>query len=239
MSAPRAAAGGHCAVPDANVITAAPIPVEDVAPSWKLLLTLGLSGAVSGLLIAALYTALLPKIERYKSNELHSAINEVLETPARSDTLYLQNGALTATRPSGDEAKTAPRVYRGFDRAGAPVGYAIEAIGPGFSENIRLLVGYDAARHELLAMKILDSKETPGIADGVLKPEFTRQFQHAVVPVVGVKASPKAPDKGTVVMITGATISSRSILRAINNTLARWQPLIAKYEATAPAAGTR
>lgn len=239
MSAPRAAAGGHCAVPDANAITAAPIPVEDVAPSWKLLLTLGVSGAVSGLLIAALYTALLPKIERYKSNELHSAINEVLETPARSDTLYLQNGALTATRPNGDEAKTAPRVYRGFDRAGAPVGYAIEAIGPGFSENIRLLVGYDAAHHELLAMKILDSKETPGIADGVLKPEFTRQFQHAAVPVVGVKASPKAPDKGTVVMITGATISSRSILRAINNTLARWQPLIAKYEATAPAAGTR
>jgi electron transport complex protein RnfG len=149
------------------------------------------------------------------------------------------NGALTATRPAGDEAKTAPRVYRGFDRGGAPVGYAIEAIGPGFSENIRLLVGYDATRHELLAMKILDSKETPGIADGILKPEFTRQFEHAVVPVVGVKASPKAPDKGTVVMITGATISSRAIVRAINNTLARWQPLIAKYEATAPAAGTR
>lgn len=221
-------------------ITAAPIPVEDVAPSWKLLLTLGVAGAVSGLLIATLYTAMLPRIERYKSNELRSAINEVLETPARSDTLYLENGALTATRPTGDAATSDARVYKGFDKSGRPIGYAIEAIGPGFSENIRLLVGYNAARHELLAMKILDSKETPGIADGVLKPEFSAQFQNAKVPVVGVKASPKAPDKGTVVMITGATISSRSIIRAINNSLARWDPIIAKYEATATSTpGTR
>ena len=214
-------------------ITAAPVPVEDVAPSWKLLLTLGGAGAVSGLLIATLYAAMLPRIERYKSNELRSAINEVLETPARSDTLYLENGALTATHPSGDRATSDARIYEGFDGAGKQIGYAIEAIGPGFSENIRLLVGYAAARHELLAMKILDSKETPGIADGVLKPAFAAQFQNANVPVVGVKSSPKAPDKGTVVMITGATISSRSIIRAINNSLARWDPIIAKYEATA------
>ena len=236
MSAPT-----HCAppAPDPGAITAAPVPVEDVAPSWKLLATLGISGAVSGFLIAALYTALLPTIERYKSNELRSAINEVLETPARSDTLYLQNGALTATRPAGDDAKTAPRIYRGFDRTGKPVGYAIEASGPGFSEILRLLVGYDAAQRKLLAMKIMDSKETPGIADGILKPEFTRQFERAVVPVVGVKASPKKPDEGTVVMITGATISSRAIIRAINNTLERWQPLIAKYEGANLASGTR
>jgi len=238
MSTNHIAASAPSVAPDANAITAAPVPVEDIAPSWKLLATLGIAGAVSGLLIAALYTALLPMIERYKSNELHSAINEVLETPARSDTLYLQNGALTATRPSGDEAKTAQRIYHGFDREGKSVGYAIEAIGPGFSENIRLLVGYDAARHELLAMKILESKETPGIADGVLKPEFSRQFQRATVPVVGVKASPKTPDKGTVVMITGATISSRAIIRAINNTLARWEPLITKFETAAPTSST-
>jgi electron transport complex protein RnfG len=230
VSSDRGMPQPHCAAPNATAISTATVPVEDIAPSWKLLLTLGVAGAASGLLIAALYTAMQPRIDQYKSNELRSAINEVLETPARSDTLYLHGGTLTATRPDEISLKTDSRIYRGFDASGNAIGYAIEAIGPGFSENMRLLVGYDAARHELKAMKILDSKETPGIADGILKPDFGAQFKHAIVPVVGVKASPKAPDKGTVVMITGATISSRAIIRAINTTLARWDPLISAYE---------
>ena len=224
MSAQQAA---HCAVPDA----AAPTPVEVVTPAWQLLVTLGISGAVSGLAIAALWTALLPRIEAHKSAELRAAVAEVLREPARSDTLFLVAGALTQTRPTGDAEKTAQRIYRGFDKAGAPLGYAIEAIGPGFSENIRLIYGYDPARGELTAMKILDSKETPGIADSAVGPKYVRQFGGAKVPVVGVKQSPKAAEAGTVVMITGATISSRAIIRAINNSLDRWRPLIQKYEA--------
>ena len=31
-----------------SAITAAPTPVEDIAPSWKLLVTLGVAGAASG-----------------------------------------------------------------------------------------------------------------------------------------------------------------------------------------------
>jgi electron transport complex protein RnfG len=218
--------------------TAVPAPAGNVTPSWQLLLTLGVAGAASGLLIISLYTLTLPRIDAYKSREMRVAIEEVLKAPARSDTLYLDHGALTATRPAGDAAKL-ERVYRGYDAAGSAVGYAIEATGPGFSDPIRLLVGYDAAHHALIAMKILDSKETPGIADGVLKPAFTGQFEGAIVPVVGVRASPKGADKGTVVLITGATISSRAILKAINKTLERWDPLISRYEAgAAPTAGT-
>lgn len=217
----------------------APAPVGTVTPSWKLLVTLGLAGALSGLVIILVYALTLPRIEAFKSGEMRAAIEEVLKGPARSDTLYLDRGALTATRPVVNAGATVERVYRGFDRAGQPLGYAIEATGPGFSETIRLLVGYDHARRALIGIKILDSKETPGIADGILKREFTGQFEGATVPVAGVKASPKPAEQGTVVLITGATISSRAILKAINTTLARWTPLIARYEAgPAVAAGT-
>ena len=225
MSAQQAA---HCAVPDPGT----PAPVEEITPAWRLLATLGVSGAVSGLAIAALWTALLPRIEAHKSEELRAAVTEVLKEPARSDTLFLAGGALTAVRPGGDDAKTVARVYRGYGGTGNVIGYAIEAVGPGFSENIRLIYGYDAARGELIAMKILDSKETPGIADSAVGPKYVRQFRGAKVPVVGVKASPKAAERGTVVMITGATISSRAIIKAINNSLDRWRPLIQQYEAS-------
>ena len=224
MSAQQAA---HCAVPDAT----ASAPVEEITPAWQLLVTLGIAGAVSGLAIAALWTALLPRIEAHKSMELRAAVAEVLKEPARSDTLVLVAGALTATRPAGDAEKTAQRIYRGYDSSGTAVGYAIEAVGPGFSENIRLIYGYDPARGELTAMKILDSKETPGIADSAVGPQYVRQFEGAKAPVVGVKASPKPAEKGSVVMITGATISSRAIIKAINASIDRWRPLIQKYEA--------
>jgi Na+-translocating ferredoxin:NAD+ oxidoreductase RnfG subunit len=45
-----------------------------------------------------------------------------------------------------------------------------------------------------------------------------------------VKASVQNKPPGTIVMITGATISSRAVLKAINTTLARWQPLLEQYE---------
>jgi H+/Na+-translocating ferredoxin:NAD+ oxidoreductase subunit G len=211
-----------------------PTPVEvhadDVVPSWKLLLTLGLAGAASGLLIVLLYIWTLPGIEAHKAGIMRTAITQVLKNPSRSDTLYLIGGALTAAAPPTDATAHVERVYRGYDASGKPIGYAIEAKGPGFSETIHLIFGVDVQKHELLGMTVLESKETPGIADDIERPVFTSQFAGAKTPVEGVKASRQDKPPGTVVMITGATISSRSVLKAINTTLARWQPLIEQYE---------
>ena len=217
-------------VTSANLPDATHVP-EDAVPSWKLLLTLGLAGAVSGLLIVLLYMWTLPGIEAHKAGILRTAITQVLKNPARSDTLYLVGGALTAKAPPADPSAHVERVYRGYDASGNPIGYAIEATGPGFSETIRLIFGVDVQRHELLGMTVLESKETPGIADDVERPVFTSQFAGAKTPLEGVKAS-KEPQPGKIVMITGATISSRAVIKALNTTLARWQPLLEHYEST-------
>lgn len=202
---------------------------ESSVPSWKLLLTLGLAGAASGLLIVGLYTWTLPRVEAYKAGILRGAIAEVLKSPARADTLYLVGGALTTEAPKTQASEPVERVFRGYDAAGKAIGYAIEANGPGFSEKIDLIYGLDLDRHELLGMKILDSKETPGIADDIQRPVFTGRFAGAKIPITGVKADkPAVP--GTVVMITGATISSRSVIKAINTSLTRWQPLLERFE---------
>lgn len=230
MSAHEQTVQAHGASAETPPLGVPPGEVEASVPSWKLLLTLGLGGALSGLLIVLLYTWTLPGIESYKAGILRAAITDVLEAPARSDTLYLVGGALTEARPAGDQATHVERVYRGYDATGKPIGYAIEASGPGFSETIHLIFGLDLGTHRLLGMKILESKETPGIADDIERPVFMKQFAGANTPVVGVKASQKGSQEGVVVMITGATISSRSVIKALNTTLARWQPLLEQYE---------
>ncbi|HEX2781047.1 MAG TPA: FMN-binding protein [Gemmatimonadaceae bacterium] len=220
------------------------LPVmDDAVPSWKLLTTLTIAGAVAGLAVVFLYDATLPRIEAYKAGVLRAAVAEVLHAPARADTLWLANGALTSTRPAEEQARRAERVYLGFDAAGRPSGYALSVAEPGFSEQMHLLIGYDPAKHELLGMKVLESKETPGIADDVQRPVFTGQFAGRIAPLVGIKAADRAraaSERSAVVMITGATISSRAVLRGINRTIEHWQPYLEAYrprESTAPATG--
>ena len=226
-----------------SATTAAPreLPVmDDAVPSWKLLLTLTIAGALAGLAVVALYDATLPRIEAYKAGVLRAAVTEVLHAPARADTLWLRDGALTATRPSEDDARKTERVYLGYDSRGRPTGYALSVAEPGFSEQMHLLVGYDAAKHELLGMKVLESKETPGIADDIQRPVFTAQFTGRRAPLAGIKSADReraASDPSAVVMITGATISSRAVLRGINRTIEHWQPYLDAYRpdaATAP-----
>jgi len=210
-----------------------PLPMrDDSVPSWQLLLTLTVAGARAGLADVLLYDWTRPRVEAHKAGVLREAIAEVLHSPRRADTLWLTGGKLSGNPPSGENAKTAERVYLGFDAAGAPTGYAIQVVEPGFADPITLLIGYDATRRELLGMKVLESKETPGIADKVVQPVFTAQFRGRAAPLTGIKRDESAKmttDRTAVVMITGATISSRAVLRGINKAIAHWQPYLDAY----------
>jgi electron transport complex protein RnfG len=55
------------------------------------------------------------------------------------------------------------------------------------------------------------------------------QFARAVVPLKGVKRR-TGSDPAEVDVITGATISSRAVIRIINNAVARWRPLLLAYQ---------
>lgn len=210
----------------------APPVMPDTKPvsTWTMLLTLGGSGSIVGLAIVLIYLWTLPPIERYKAKVLREAIAEVLHDPARCDTLFLVNGALVNARPAGDPDVPIERVFIGYRADSTPVGYAIAATEVGFSDPIEMLFGYEPASKTLLGLKILVSKETPGIADKIEKPAFLTQFAKAVAPLVGVKSTAEA-SANNVTMISGATISSRAVIRGINRAVERWQPLLDTYAA--------
>jgi electron transport complex protein RnfG len=220
--------------PHAHGAPPAAAPGHQVAAS-RLLRTLAVSGAVAGLLIVVVYGWASPIIEHNKALALQAAIRQVLKQPATCDTLYLVDGRLVADPPAGTDLKRVERVYLGYDEAHLPVGFAIAAGEPGFSDVIRVIFGYDPATKRLLGMKVLESKETPGLGDKIEKDSsFVRQFRSALAPLVGVK--PERHDRENqhqVDMITGATISSRAVIRIINNALARLTPALEGYSAEA------
>ena len=196
-------------------------------PSWRLLATLAVAGALAGGLIVMVFRATLPRIEAHMARMVADGVREVLPACTRWDTLYVAGGRLSKQLPAGADAKTAEHVFLGFDAAGSTVGAAITAGEPGFSDIVSVLFGLDAATGTLTGMKVLGHKETPGLGDKIERDSFRSQFTNAIAPLVGVKA--KTGSKSEVQTITGATISSRAVLRTVNNAVARWRPLLQAY----------
>lgn len=207
-------------------------PIEPGVPSWRLLATLGLAGALAGGLIVTVYGATLPRIEAHRAALVESAVREVLKAPVRWDTLYLIDGALTREVAAGTDLRRVERAFLGFDELGAVVGAAVTAGEPGFSDVINLIFGIEPLTGELLGMKVLGHKETPGLGDKIEQPPFTEQFLGARTPLRSVKGKPAQP--GDVQTVTGATISSRTVVTTINNATLRWQPLLLAYLQSGP-----
>lgn len=198
--------------------------------SWKLLLLMTAAGAVAGLLIVTAYQATLPRIEQHKSEVERAAVQEVLKAPASFDTLYLYRGALVKRLPAGTDAKGLDRIYLGHDASGTRVGFALSATENGFQDPVTVMFGYDASAHAVIAMKVIANKETPGLGNKIESDSaFIGGFVGAVAPLEGVKQDRGKSRPNDVIMITGATISSRAVIRIINDAIARWQPFMDAY----------
>ncbi|HJP36026.1 MAG TPA: FMN-binding protein [Gammaproteobacteria bacterium] len=191
--------------------------------SNRLVATLAVAGLISGVAIIAIYEATLPTITRNKARELQEAVFKVLPGVTRMQKLAYRNGELTVvTAPEKDDRL----VYGGYDGNGAFLGYAIPGAGPGFQDTIGLLYGYEPERRLVVGMEILESRETPGLGDKIYKDAaFVANFEALAIDpeIVSVKKGKKV-NPNEVDSITGATISSKAVVRIINETQATWAP---------------
>lgn len=211
-----------------------PPPPAPAASAGRLVVTLGGAGAMAGALIVLVFTATAPRIEAHRAARLDAAVQEVLKAPARYDTLWVVDGMLVRQAPAGRDPADG-RVFHGFDAEGRAIGYAVVGQSPGFADIIRVIFGYDPATRTLLGMKVLESKETPGLGDRIeLDSGFVNQFRDPLTPLVGVKPGQGKGQPGEIDMITGATISSRTVIKAINDALARVGPALEAGEGATP-----
>ena len=128
----------------------------------------------------------------------------------------------------------AGRSFAGYDEAGALLGFAIPAEGAGFQDTIKLIYGYDVGARRVVGMEVLESRETPGLGDKILKDRsFLENFRNlSVEPEVVVVKTGRTRDN-EVDSISGATISSRAVVRIINAANERWIDPVAALAETA------
>jgi len=216
--------------------------------SLRLVATMTIAGLISGLTLVGIYVGTLPMIQRNRAAFLSRAILGDSEADDERDrrpllpgaesftTMELRGNELVRFEGAEGEAPAGPALYMAYDADGQFVGYGIPAEGPGFQDTVALIYGFDATRRVIVGMRVLESRETPGLGDKIIFDEhFLSNFEAlavepTIVPVKkGERSAPNEID-----CITGATISSKAVVTILNRSTEQWLPRIG---ATPPAGG--
>ena len=186
----------------------------------RLVLTLGLAGTLSGLVLSTVFQITDPIIRRNNQRALEAAVYTVVPDSARMQKLVLLDDRL---QPATPEQAQQRGIYAAYAGDGTFLGYAIEHQGPGFQDDINLLYGYDPATRRVIGMRVLKSLETPGLGDKIIKDHaFVAQFDDlAVEPLVTVVKDGR-DEPFEIDAITGATVSSKAVVTIINAANELW-----------------
>ncbi len=215
-----------------ETITIAPEKQAATGNSSKMLFAMVGIGLMCALLIVLTYEGTKPIIAKNKAAALEQAIFKVLSGTVTTAGYYWDGNAFTPL--NGAEAK-GQRVYAGFSESGALTGFALPAVGLGYAGEIRVLYGYDPAQEAIVGFYVLESKETPGLGDKIEKdPTFLANFEALSVALtpdgdqlkqeIAYTKSGEKQNAWEVDGITGATISSEAVTKALSTSTAEWVP---------------
>lgn len=216
-------------------MTEAP-PLEVARPGvWPMYRAMVGVGVVCGLLIVSVFQVTRPVIERNRAEALQRAIFRVLPDARSSTTFALEaDGRFRALEADGASGEL---VYAGYDEGRELVGLALEAQGMGYQDVIRVLYGYSFAEDAIIGIRVLESKETPGLGDKIetdavflenferLDVSLTPDFSEILHPIEAVKRGEKE-HPWQVDGITGATISAKAIANILRESTIYWIPRI-------------
>jgi electron transport complex protein RnfG len=213
------------------------VPERPEVSSIRLLLTLGMAGMLAGALLVFVFLWSDPLIKAEQARVMREAVTEVLRGPDRFESVFIVDGELTTQVPAGVDTLDLDKVFLGYDAAGNPMGFAMVNARFGFQDLITVIFGYDPQSKQVLGMKVLDHSETPGLGNKIEEMPFVGEFNGVDAPIEGVKPDRNTGAPNQVDMITSVTISSRAVIRTINERIEQLGDLLAAYEIPATTAG--
>jgi len=203
--------------------------------TWHMYRALVGVGLLCGFLIVTVYEYTRPVIERNQAEALRRAIFQVLPS-ARSSAAYRLDDTrgfeAVSARPAGETL-----VHACWDEQHRLVGFAVEAEGMGYQDVIRMLYGYSLDADAITGLRVLESRETPGLGDKIeTDADFLANFERLDVslvddlsalanPIAFVKPGAKQ-HAWQIDGITGATVSSTAVADILRKSAAHWIPQI-------------
>jgi electron transport complex protein RnfG len=112
------------------------------------------------------------------------------------------------------DGKTLYRALDGRETAG----WVIPAGGQGFADRIEILLGLDRELESITGLYVLEQKETPGLGNKIVEESFRSRFRGQSAES-SLSVTKKEAGEGEIAAVTGATISSESVVRIVNRVL--------------------
>lgn len=177
--------------------------------------------------LAAVEIKLGPMIEANKRNETLEQVPELILGKALAAKMAAQEQHLTIESHLVAVAKAGRTVshkvyttrYQNDLR-----GYVVKGVGQGYADRIELLLGLDPMLTTITGLFILEQKETPGLGNKITIPGWRNQVlgKKLAQPLTVTKKGATAAHE--IDAITGATISSQSVITIINTLVADLKP---------------
>ncbi|OIO38101.1 MAG: hypothetical protein AUJ75_03240 [Candidatus Omnitrophica bacterium CG1_02_49_10] len=163
-------------------------------------------GLICGLSLSSVYRYAAPLIAENKKRALEESIYKVLQDIARYEVIE----------------KEGLVIYAGIEADGDIAGYAFMAKGAGYQGEISVIFGIGAELDKLKGIEVLESLETPGLGGKITDAGFKDQFKGlSTLPEIGYVKSHSPENDNEVQAISGATISTRSIVAILNDGISK------------------
>ena len=175
--------------------------------------TLTLIGIIAGGSLSLVNNWAAPKI----------ALNQKAETERAIFLVHLNGKRYEEIKKAGFE------VYKVFNEKDSSVGYSLVYAGNGFQGKIKLMIGLTEDFNKITSIEVLEQSETPGLGTKILESPYKDQY-NGLTPTPSIKlvkgVEPSSPNE--VKAITGATISSRSVVAIVNEGVSKLKELESK-----------
>jgi len=179
------------------------------------LLVLAAIGIISALTLTFTARYSYPIIEQNRQEVLQQSILKVLPGATSYKVLDKSN-----------------QIYTGWTADSTLAGYAFIGAGGGYQGVIKIMIGIDPDWKKLKAIQVIENLETPGLGAKITSEPFLAQFRGLAVEPRITYVQNKAPQKDSEIQaITGATISSRAVVRILNAAIARAGKYVENREA--------
>lgn len=185
--------------------------------------TLGLFSAICGLIIVGAYQSTFDAVLNNKRIATERSIFKVFPDAKTINAYTLENGAF-----SKSEDVSRSDFFAVYNENNQFLGIAAQGQAKGYGDLVRLMFAYESACECIRGIAVISMSETPGIGDKIITDKnFLANFEHldarlnadlsalanAIVTVKnGTKENP-----WQIEAISGATISSRAVGKAIND----------------------
>ena len=189
--------------------------------STYLVLVLTVTASVSGGILAYFDSFTSKRIAEFQKSEQKKAVQVVLPGSVSSESKMLDG----------------VEFFVGKDEAGKIVGVAFVAFGAGFQSTIKILVGMDPTMQTILVMKVMEQAETPGLGTKIVDDQtnkinpnwFVKQFENlSIANGISFVKGQKPTKPGEIQAITGATVSSSSVVNLLNASITKSREIFLK-----------